>query len=100
MKLITLKVFLRPIRLRGVLAEYSSGAGTAAAVRPWPIDALCQSRNEARFEPRSELLGGLLRVLATFAGPLHRHDADERQRYDALPAERAADLNGGGENFR
>src|SRR5580698_642480 len=57
-------------------------------------------RNEARFEPRSELLGGLLRVLATFAGPLRRHDADERQRYDALPAERAADLNGGGENFR
>jgi len=52
------------------------------------------------FEPRSELRGGLLRVLATFAGPLRRHDADQRQRDDALPAERAADLDSGGEDFR
>ncbi len=37
---------------------------------------------------------------AVLARPLRHHEADQRQRDGALPAERAADLNGGGENFR
>jgi hypothetical protein len=39
-------------------------------------------------------------LLAMLTVPLHRHQAQQGERHDPLPAERAAGLDGGGEYFR
>ncbi len=41
-----------------------------------------------------------LALVAIFARPLRHHEADERHRHDALPAERASGRDGGVEDPR
>ena len=68
----------------------------------WRAPATCFRRfNSAAVDQRCQetRLRMLVRV-AMFAGPLRHHEADERDRHDALPAERAAGLDGGAEDPR